>query len=250
MLVSVWLGATTHAADADRRVVVVAHHLELDLLVALDALLDEHLVNRRECQTVAHHLAQLHLIVGKAAARTAQRKRRTQDDRIADPRGNLRTLLDRRGNLRGKHRLAQRFAKLLEKFPVLGLLDRVERRAQDLHLALLQNALLGQLHGQVQTRLSAQARDNGVRTLVADDLRHVFQRQRLHVDLVRNVRVGHNGRRVRVRKDHLVTLLLECQARLRARIVELCGLADHDRARPDHHHLLDIFSLRHVCTPP
>ena len=239
-----------HAADADRRIVVVAHHLELDLLVALDALLDEHLVHRRERQSVAHHLAQLRLVVGKAAARTAQREGRTQHHRVADPCGNLHALLDRRGNLRRKHRLAQRLAQFLEELAVLGPLDRVERRAQDLHLALLQDPLLGQLHRQVQTRLSAQTRDDGVRTLVADDLRHVLQRQRLHVDLVRNMRVGHNGGRIRIGEDHLVTLLLERQARLRARIVELRGLADHDRARPDHHYLPDIFSLRHVCTPP
>ena len=239
-----------HAADADRRIVVVAHHLELDLLVALDALLDEHLVHRRERQTVAHHLAQLRLIVGKAAARAAQRERRSQHHRITDPRRNRRALLDRRGDLRRKHRLAQRLAQLLEEFAVLGPLDRIERRAQNLHLALLQNALLGQLDRQIQTRLSAQSRNDGVRALVTDDLRHVFQRQRLHVDLVRNVRIGHDRRRVRVRKNHLVTLLLERQARLRARIVELRSLTDHDRARPDHHHLSDIFSLRHFCAPP
>ena len=235
---------------ADRRIVVVAHHLELDLLVALDALLDEHLVHRRERQTVAHHLAQLCLIVGEAAARAAQRERRTQHHRITDPCGDRHALLDRRGDLRRKHRLAQRLAQLLEEFAVLGPLDRIERRAQNLHLALLQNALLGQLDRQIQTRLSAQSRNDGVRALVTDDLRHVFQRQRLHVDLVRNVRVGHDRRRVRVREDHLVSLLFERQTRLRARIVELRGLADHDRARPDHHHLSDIFSFRHFCAPP
>ena len=239
-----------HAADADRRIVLVAHHLELDLLVALDALLDEHLVHRRERQGVAHQLAKLRLVVGKAAARAAQREGRAQHHRIADLRGDIDGLLHRVGNLRRKHRLAQRLAELLEQLAVLGLFDRLERRPEDLHLALLENALLGKLHGKVQARLPAQSRDDGVGTLVADDLRHVFQRQRLHVDLVGDMRVGHDGGGVRVGENHLVPLLLECQARLRTRIVELRGLSDHDRARPDDHYLLDIFSLRHVCTPP
>ena len=47
-----------HVADGDGRVVAVADHLVLDLLVALDALLDEHLMHGREEECVAHHLAQ------------------------------------------------------------------------------------------------------------------------------------------------------------------------------------------------
>ena len=235
-----------HAADADGRVVAVAHHLVLDLLVALDALLDEHLVYGRERQCVAHQLAQLLLVVGESAARTAQREGRAQHHRIADLRGDLHGLLDRVRHLRRKHRLTQRLAQLLEELAVLGLLDRLERRAEDLDLALPEDALLGQLHGQVQTRLAAQTRNDGVGALVTDDLGNVFERQRLHVDLVGNMRVGHDGGRVRIDQNHLVTLLLECKARLRTRIVELGGLTDHDRARPDDHHLLDIFSFRHV----
>ena len=150
----------------------------------------------------------------------------------------------------GKHRLAQRLAQLLEQLAVLGALDRLERRAQNFDLALFQNALLGQLHGEIQTRLSAQPRDDGVGTLEADDLGDVFQRQRLHVDFVRNVRVGHNGSGVRVGEDHLVTLLLEREARLRTRIVELGGLSDDDGPRADDQNLLDIFSPRHFCAPP
>ena len=239
-----------HAADADGRVVAVAHHLVLDLLIALDALLDEHLVHGRERKGVAHHLAQFGLVVGETAARAAQREGRAQHHRIADLLGHRHGLLDRHGDVRRKHRLAQRLAQLLEQLAVLGALDRLERRAQNFDLALFQNALLGQLHGEIQTRLSAQPRDDGVGTLEADDLGDVFQRQRLHVDFVRNVRVGHNGSGVRVGEDHLVTLLLEREARLRTRIVELGGLSDDDGPRTDDQNLLDIFSPRHFCAPP
>ena len=239
-----------HAADADGRVVAVAHHLVLDLLVALDALLDEHLVHGRKRKGVAHHLAQFGLVVGETAARAAQREGRTQHHRIADFLGHRDGLLDRHGDMRRKHRLAQRLAQLLEQLAVLGALDRLERRAQDFDLALFQNALLGQLHGEVQARLSAQPRDDGVGALEADDLGDVFQRQRLHVDFVRDVRVGHDGSGVRVGEDHLVTLLLEREARLRTRIVELGGLSDDDGTRTDDQNLLDISSPRHFCAPP
>ena len=201
-------------------------------------------------ERVAHHLAQLGLVVGETAARAAQREGRTQHHRITDSVSHLGRLLDRHGDLRLDHRLAQRFAQLFEQFAVLGALDRLERGAQNLDLALLENALLGQLHREVQARLSAQSRNDGVGTLVADDLGHILQRQGLHVDLVGDMRVGHDRGGVRVGEDHLVSLLLEREARLRTRIVELCGLSDDDRTRPDDHYLLDILSLRHFCDPP
>ena len=239
-----------HVADGDGRIVRVAHHLILDFLVALDALLDKHLVHRREEERIAHHLAQLLLVVGKAAARTAEREGGAQHHGIADAGGHLGALVDGVGNLRGEHRLAQRLAQLLEELAVLGALDGFERGTQNLDLALLENTLLGQLHRQIEARLTAQSRNNRVGTLVADNLGHVLERQRLHVDLVGDVRVGHNRGGVRVGQHHLVTLLLEREARLRTRIVELRGLTDDNRARANHHNLLDIRSLRHFCAPP
>ena len=239
-----------HAADADGRVVMVAHHLELDLLVALDALLDEHLVHGRKEQGVAHHFAQLLLVVDESAARTAQRIGGTQHDGIADLGGDLHGLLDRHGDFRFDHRFAQRLAQLLEKFAVFGAFDRLERGAQDLDLALFQDTLLGKLHRKVQARLSAQPRHDGVGTLETDDLGHVFERQGFHVDLVCDMRIGHDRRRVGIHQDYLVSLLLECEARLRTRIVEFRGLADDDRAGTDDHYLVYISSLRHFYAPP
>ena len=164
--------------------------------------------------------------------------------------GDLDGLLDRHGDLRLDHRLAQRFAQLLEKLAVLGTFDRLERGAQNLDLTLFQNALLGELHREVQTRLPAQSRHDGVGAFEADDLGDVFERQRLHVYLVRNMRVGHDRGGVRIHENHLVALFLECEAGLRARIVEFGGLSDDDRTRTDNHYLLYISSLRHFYAPP
>ncbi len=66
-------------ADDDDVVLVVAHHLELELLPADHAALDEHLVRRREIEPVAHDLLELVAVVGDAAARAAERERRTDD---------------------------------------------------------------------------------------------------------------------------------------------------------------------------
>ena len=62
--------------------------------------------------------------------------------------------------------------------------------------AFLQHALLLQLHCQVQTRLTADAGHDGVGTLIAQDLGDILQRQGLHIDLIGNGGIGHDGGRV------------------------------------------------------
>src|SRR5207237_10919316 len=50
---------------------------------------------------------------------------------------------------------------------------------------------------------------------------------------VGDARVGHDRRRIRVHEDGLDALLAQRAAGLRARVVELRGLADEDWAAPD-----------------
>ena len=150
----------------------------------------------------------------------------------------------------GQHRLAQFLAELLEQFAVLGALDGRAAGAQKFHLAFAQNALLFQLHGQVQARLPADAGHDGVRPLVAQDFGQVFQLQWLHVHLVGDGGVGHDGGGVGVDEDDLVALFLERQAGLRARVVEFGGLADDDGAGADDEDFMDIGALRHGAGPP
>ena len=64
---------------------------------------------------------------------------------------------------------------------------------QQFHMALSQYAFLLQLHGKVQTGLSADARKDCIRSFVADDLSNVFQCQGFHIDLIGDAGIGHNG---------------------------------------------------------
>ena len=82
-----------HATDSNGGVVLVTHHLELDLLVTLDALLNEYLVYGRENQCVTHNLAQLLLIVGKATTGTTKGKCRTKHYRVTNLLGSLNAIL-------------------------------------------------------------------------------------------------------------------------------------------------------------
>ena len=237
-----------HAADGDGAVGRIAHDLKLDLLIALDALFDQHLMDGRELERLHAQLDELRLVVGKAAARAAERERRAQHDRIADGRGRGLGLLEVVGDLRRDDRLADALAELLELLAVLGAADAVAVRAEKLDLALLEHALLLELHRQIQAGLAADARDDRVRALLAQDTRHILQRQRLHVHLVRDGGIRHDRGRVGVDENDLVPLLLERQARLRAGIVKLSGLTDDDRAGADDHNFLQIRSLGHVIS--
>ena len=69
--------------------------------------------------------------------------------------------------------------------------------------------------------------------------------QRLDVGRGRELRVGHDRRRVGVHEHDLVALLGEHLARLRARVVELGRLADHDRPRAEDHDPLEVVAAGH-----
>ena len=239
-----------HVADGDGRVVGVPHDLVFDFLIALDALFNEHLVDRGQGQGVLHHFGQLFVVVGEAAAGAAQGEGRAQDYRVADFVGGLQGLLHAEGDFRGHHRLANAQAQLLEQIPVLGFLNALGVGAQQLDAALLQHAFFGQLHGQVQAGLASQAGDNGVGAFVAADAGQVFQGQGLHIHLVGNGGVRHNGGGVGVHQHHLIAFFPQGQTGLGAGIVEFRSLSDDNGPGADDHNLVQISSLWHGRPPP
>ena len=118
-------------------------------------------------------------------------------------------------------------------------------RPDQLHAVALERAVLGQCLRQVQRRLAAERREQGVRLLLLDDRRDGVGQQRLDVGRVGELRVGHDRRRVRVDQHDLVALLAQDLAGLHAGVVELGGLADDDRPRPEDQDALDVRALRH-----
>ena len=141
------------------------------------------------------------------------------------------------------------FHGFLEQFTVLGLLDGRKLGADQLDLELLEHAGLGKRHRRVQRGLAAHGRQQRIRPFPLDDLRDDGGRDRLDVGAVRHLRVGHDRGRVRVHQHDLVALFLERLAGLHARVVELAGLADHDRPRADDQDLFDVCSFS-ACNLP
>jgi hypothetical protein len=73
---------------------------------------------------------------------------------------------------------------------------------------------------------------------------------RLDVGRIRHRRVGHDGRRVRVDQHHAEAFLAQRLAGLRAGVVELAGLTDHDRAGADDQDRMDVGAFWHGAGYP
>ena len=105
--------------------------------------------------------------------------------------------------------------------------------ADQLDVVLFQHAVVGQVERAVQRGLAAHGGQQRIGLLALDDLLDRLPRDGLDIGDVRRFGVGHDGGGVAVDQDGPVTLGLERLARLGARIVELAGLADDDRAGAD-----------------
>ena len=127
-----------------------------------------------------------------------------------------------------------------EQQAVLGLVDRLGVGADQLDLVLLEPAVAMQRHRRVERGLAAHRRQDGVRPLLLDDLGHHVGRDRLDVGRVGQARIGHDRGRVGVHQDDAIALVLQRLAGLHAGIVELAGLADHDRTGADDQDALDV----------
>ena len=129
---------------------------------------------------------------------------------------------------------------LLELLAVLAALDRLDVGADQLDAVPLQHAGVVQRDREVQRGLPAQRGQQRVGPLARDDLLDELRRERLDVGGVGELRVGHDRRRVGVDQADPEALGAQHPAGLGARVVELAGLADHDRPRADHQDVLDV----------
>ena len=232
-------------AHDDHVVVAVAHEFELVLLPAEHALLDEHLVHGRGGQAAAGEPVEVLGGARHAGAEPAHRERRPDDDRQAE--------LGHRGAdfVHGVTHPAARGLPaglghdVLEQLPVLAAADRLDVRADQLDVVLVEHAGLVQRDGGVERGLPAQGRQQRVGAFPGDDLLDELRRDRLDVRGVGELRVGHDRGRVGVDQADPQPLGAQHPARLGAGVVELAGLPDHDRPGADDQDVPEIAPLRH-----
>ena len=102
-----------------------------------------------------------------------------------------------------------------------------------LHAEFLEHALAHQIERGVERGLAAHRGQERIRALLLNDARHGAPVDRLDVDGIGGVRIGHDGGRIGVHQHHPVALFAQGLAGLGPRIIKLAGLSDDDRARAD-----------------
>ena len=234
-----------HVADRDDVALGVTHDLVLDFLPAGNALLYEDLMDRGQAQTVCGNFVQLLAVLADAAAGAAHREGGADDDGVADDLGKVQRVVQIFHNFRRDDGLVQLLHRVLEQLAVLGTVNRVGLAGQQADAAAVQKSAAGQLHRQVQAHLAAQVRQDGVGLLLLDDALDDLGGQRLNVNMIGNVGVGHDGGRVGVDEDGLDALGFQRTAGLRAGVVKLCRLTDDDGAGADDQYLFDTRVFRH-----
>ncbi len=231
--------------DDNHVVVLVPHHLELVFLPAEDALFEQHLAGGAVLQALADDPAEVGFVVGEAGAEAAHGEGGPHDHRVAEVFSGGEGLVNGVDDVAAGRLRTAAFHDALELFAVFAEFDRRDVRADQFHVVLFQHAVLVQRDGGVEGRLAAQGGQDRVGAFLGDDLLHHLGGDGLHVGGIGELGVGHDGGRVGVDQDNAQAFLLEDAESLRAGVVELGGLADHDGAGTDDQDALKVSSLGH-----
>ena len=222
-----------HVADGNTVARGITHNLVLNLLPAGNAALHQHLVDTAQTQAVGQDIHQFLLVVGDSAAASPKGKGRTQHNRVADGVGKLDTILHVVYHSGRGAGLADLLHGILERLAVLRLEDRLGGGSDQFHAMLFQETGLRQLHTQIQPGLSAQGGKDAVRLFLENDLLQHLRCQRLNINLISDILICHDGRRVGIDQHHLNSFFLQGATGLGTRVVELRCLTDHNRAGAD-----------------
>lgn len=162
-----------HVAHRNAVVVGVPDDLVLQLLPALERLLDQDL--RRQRQGASGHVPELLLVVCEARAQTAQCVRGTHDNGVSDLVRSVQCFLDgvdgdRLGD--GDVDLVQRPG---EEVTVLADFQGPHTGSQDLDAVFLKDAHFLHLDSQVQGGLSTEGQEDAVWAFALDNVGDIFR---------------------------------------------------------------------------
>ena len=224
----------------------VAYHLHLILFPAEQGLLNQQFSGRRGFQPALADQLELLGVIGNAAAGAPKGKAGADNRGKAQGFLHLPGLLHRVGDTRTGRPQPDVGHGVLELEPVFGLVDGLRRSAYQLDLVFVENTVVPQLKRTVQGGLPPHGGQNCIRALLGNDFLHCLPSDRFNVGHISRGRIGHDGGRIAVDQDHLVTLFPQRLASLNARVIKFTGLANDDRAGTYDQNAFDVASLWHV----
>src|SRR6185437_4428092 len=203
-------------ADDDDVVGEVAHYLKLVLLPAQHALFNQALVDGREVEATREDLHQLFAVVGYAASGAAERKAGPDEHGEPDFAREVEAIAQIVHQRGFRHIEPDADHRILEEQAIFRLLDGPKLGADQIHVVLVENAGVGKINGQIEGSLAShrgQQRElpragiGGEHPgFAADDLLDVVAREGFDVRAVGELRIGHDGGRIRVHQHDLVSL--------------------------------------------
>ena len=238
------------AADNHTVVLAVANDFQLELLPPEDGLIDLDLADHGGVDPAPDQVLEFIAVVGDPSPGPAHRERGADDHRQTDlvkkPPGFVQT----GHRQRPWQPQADRPDHRDELLAILGPVDHLPRGPDHLDPERCQGPVVIQRAGGVQGDLAAQGRQQGVNRcavglLLGDDLGDRFERDRLDVRAVGELRVGHDRRRVRVDQHDAVAVLPQGLAGLGPRIVKLTGLANDNRPGTQDQNRADVIASGH-----
>jgi len=188
-----------HVADSDAVVVGIANHLVLDLLPALERLLNQDLGG--ECERPGRHVAQLLLVVGETRTKTSERKGSADDDGITNLLGGIESLVDGVDSNRLGDGDVDLLEGLCEHVSVLAELQCPHAGAENPDAVLLEKSQLLHLDTEVEGGLASEREEDAIGLLALDDVLDILDGDGEVVDLVGKAVVGLDGRNVGVDED-------------------------------------------------
>src|SRR5215212_8652835 len=170
-----------YGADHDDVIGEVAHDLELELLPAGDALLDEGAAYGARVEAFEDGAAELAVVAYRSSTLATEGKAWADDQGEAELRCEFLCFGEAADRAARWHLQADTAHGLGEELAVLRLVDRRDRSSEKLHVEFAQDAGLVEFDGEVERRLASQGGEQGVGALAAQYLGDGFGRQGLYV---------------------------------------------------------------------
>ena len=223
----------------------IAHDFHLEFLPAEYRLFDQHFLDRGKLQAALDDFLELLVVVGNATAGSAEGEARPDDGGITHLDLGFEGILEIAHDLCPWALQADFGHGNPEQFTVFGHADGFARRADQFNAVFLQDSAIGQVQRAVQRGLATHGRQQGVGLFLGDDLLDHARIDRLDVDRIRRIRIGHDRGRIRVDEYHAIAFIAQGLAGLGPGIVELASLANDDRPGTDDENRAQVSSFWH-----
>lgn len=149
------------------------------------------------------------LVVGYAPSRAAQRISGPHDYGIAETVCDRDAFVHSIGDIGRNAGLMDLFHRLLEQFPVLAAVYRVQLRADQFDAVTGKEARLCKLTAHRKPRLTAERSQQTVGLFLENDALEAFLRKGFEIDLVSQRAVGHDRRRIGIAKHDIDAFIFQ-----------------------------------------